>query len=322
MKVLVTGGAGFIGSHVVLELLKGGDDVVACDIQITQNALDQILGEQDRRRLKLERVDIAQAASLAKMIRTHNVEVIAHIASPLSAMTEQDPELAIRNMIQMQHAVLEAAYAANLRKVVWASSSGVFGGVDKYPVVPLPNGAPHYPTNLYGACKSFNEYLAAHYTLRFGLDTLGLRFPAVYGLARLRGATYFRDLVEKPALGQACRLPMGDAVYNWLYVADAALLVSRGLHVERTSTRNFNVGSEVASMRHAVAMIREWLPDAVIELEPGSYGVIAEYDCTALREEVGFVPQWSLRRALLHCINAVRARAGLPLVGGAVAVQP
>ena len=313
MRVLVTGGAGFIGSYVVLDLIRTGHEVVAYDIKVAENSLDHVLNESEHRQVNLVAGNVTDAEKLTETIAAFNVDSIAHLASPLTQQTEGAPEFAIHNMIQGQQIVLEAARAANLKKVVWASSVGVYGPAKLYPNLPLPNDAPHYPVSLYGACKSFNEYLSTYYTEKYGLDTLGLRFPLVYGVGRLRGnGLYFVDLFEKPALGQPCRVPLADAVYDWLYVVDAAQLVVRALGVSQTRTRCFNVGGEFAPMRKAVALIRKWIPDAVFEMEPGEYPIVEEYDCSALEEEVGFIPCWSLESGLRKSLDLVRERVGLP----------
>jgi nucleoside-diphosphate-sugar epimerase len=315
MNILVTGGTGFIGAYVVRELLQSGHAVVAYDFQIAQNSIDGVLEEADRSRATLVEGNVTDSAALALAIQKYEIEVIAHLASPLSLQTEEDPGFAIQNMIGAHRVVLEAARSANLRKVVWAGSAGVYGHPDRYETLPLPNDAPHYPTTLYGACKSFNEYLSTFYTEKYGLDTLGLRFPLVYGMGRMRGAAmYFVDLVEKPALGLPCRVPLADAVYDWLYVADAARLVVQSLSAGRTKTRNFNVSGEFASMRKAIDIVKQWLPDAVFELEPGEYTIAEEYDASTLKREVGFTPRWSLEQGLHECLNIVLKGAERPLL--------
>jgi UDP-glucose 4-epimerase len=316
MNVLVTGGAGFIGSYVVRDLLNAGHAVTAYDIQIADNSLDHVLDEAAHKCVNLVAGDVTDQVKLIEIIRELQIDSIAHLASPLSAQTENKPEFAIRNMIQAQQIVLESARIARLRKVVWASSVAIYGPARYYSTLPLSNEAPHHPVSLYGACKSFNEYLAAHYTDQYGLDTVGLRFPLVYGVGRLRGnGMYFADLIEKPALGLPCRVPLADASYDWLYVVDAAHLVVRALGIGMTRSRSFNVGGEFAPMRRAVALIREWVPDAVFELEPGEYPIVEEYDCSALKEEIGFNPAWPLRRGLRECLDLVRERVGLPALG-------
>lgn len=65
-------------------------------------------------------------------------------------------------------------------------------------------------------------------------------------------------------------------------------------------------------MRRAVEIIREWLPDALFEFEPGEYPIAQDFDCGTLRNELGFTPQWPLRKALRESLNIVRTRAGLP----------
>src|SRR5207244_7563835 len=98
--------------------------------------------------------------------------------------------------------VFEAALAVGAGKVVWASSSAVFGSAARREDR-IDNDSFHAPQGLYGATKSFNEQLGAHYQRVYGLDNVGLRFPFVYGfgraltVARGTGASFAAELLDK-----------------------------------------------------------------------------------------------------------------------------
>ncbi len=117
MNVLVTGGAGFIGSYVVRELIRAHHTVVAYDIQVTQNSLDHVLSDDERSRVILVAGDMTNTAGLNETIRQYDIETIAHLASPLSAQTEDNPAFAIRNMIEAQYVLLEAARMAKVLRL-------------------------------------------------------------------------------------------------------------------------------------------------------------------------------------------------------------
>jgi nucleoside-diphosphate-sugar epimerase len=314
-SVLVTGGFGFIGAHVVQLLLRAGRRVVVIARQVDGNSADEILDADERSAVDIIANEIPVAGELAVLLRGHQVDLIVHLASPLSVHTAGDPGLAVTGMVLPQLSILDAARDAGVRKVVWASSVGVFGRTSDYAELPIPNDAPHHPLTLYGAAKSFMERLSSQYTEAHGLPTLGLRFPLVYGPGRRRGGGQFTTrLIEGAALGNGIVAEGSDDRYNWMYVADAARSVELALAAAPTKSLALTVGGDVATVGEVADILTEWLPDAPRRDDPGSSQLVADYDLTAARAEIGFAPETSLRAGVLATFNAARRRAGLRLV--------
>jgi nucleoside-diphosphate-sugar epimerase len=108
-----------------------------------------------------------------------------------------------------------------LSKGVWISSGSVFGPPEAYSQEYIPNDAPHFPQNLYGATKSIDEQFAAYYADRYKLDISAIRLVLVYGAWQSHGRTaaIIREMVVNPALGKPGKVPAADVnVLGWTYV--------------------------------------------------------------------------------------------------------
>jgi UDP-glucose 4-epimerase len=310
--VLVTGGLGFIGTNVVRELLRGGTRVVVIDRQREGNSADEVLSPEERAEVRCVAGAIPGVRTLTRLLREFAVEAVVHLASPLSTATETRPKLAADDMIKPHLAILEACRMARARRLVWASSVGVFGRASDYPRLPIPNDAPHLPLTLYGAAKSFLERLSTHYSARYGLETLGLRFPLVYGPGRQRGGGQFTTrLIEGAALGGRCVVDAADERYDWMYVADAARAVLLAMQAGPTPSGALTVCGEAATTRQVAEMLGEWFPQAELELRAGSAGLVADFDPRPALEQLGYRPGRSLQEGVLATANAARQRAGL-----------
>ena len=202
-----------------------------------------------------------------------------------------------------------------MRRLVWASSVGVFGQVHDYPRLPIPNDAPHIPQTAYGAGKAFLEHLTSQYAVCHGLDTLALRFPLVYGPGRRRGGGQFTtELIEGAALGERRVIDSADQRNDWMYVGDAARSVLLATRASRTTARAITVGGETATTRSVAEMLRTWFPGAEFILADGGSDLVADFDPSTALDQLGYAPTTSLRHGLLATANAALERAGLPLV--------
>jgi UDP-glucose 4-epimerase len=311
--VLVTGGLGFIGAHIVRDLLESGVRVFVVDRELEANSADEVLDRQQLESIGILATAIPGAQELASLLRQNSVEMVAHFASPLATVTEVNPRLTIDEMIVPQLAILEACRKAGVQRLVWASSVGVFGRISQYPDGQIGNDAPHYPFTLYGAAKAFLERLSTHETASAGVETVGLRFPLVYGPGRKRGGGLFStELIEGAALGRRCLVEAGDTRNDWMYVTDAARSVVLAMRASSVSSGALTVGGEVASTREVADLLREWFPDSELEVLAGTRDdLVYDFDPEPAFRELGYTPEYTLRDGVRATANAARVRAGL-----------
>jgi UDP-glucose 4-epimerase len=173
VRSLVTGGAGFIGSHLVDALLAQGDDVTVVD---HLNRLDNLAHAGDAR---LVRGDVTDVAAMQAACAEARPEVVFHLAAQIDVRTSvRDPSTDAHVNVGGTAAVLTAARDAGVRRVVLASTAGVYGDPE---TVPTPERARIAPLSPYGASKAAAESYLALWSRLHGLSTLSLRMSNVYG---------------------------------------------------------------------------------------------------------------------------------------------
>ncbi|MER8680407.1 NAD-dependent epimerase/dehydratase family protein [Mesorhizobium sp. M1405] len=185
MAILVTGAAGFIGSHVCLKLLDRGDEVVGLDNLndyydplLKKARLTQLLG---RRGFSFLKVDIAEPMELAGSVSGQKIGKVVHLAAQAGVRYSlENPQAYIRSNINGHLEILEFCRGlSSLEHLVYASSSSVYGGNRK---VPFSEGdRVDHPVSLYAATKKSDELMSHTYAHLFGLRQTGLRFFTVYG---------------------------------------------------------------------------------------------------------------------------------------------
>ena len=314
---LFVGGGSFIGAYAVRSLLREGHAVTAYDVNIRDNAIHRVLSEEELAHVRFIQGDILDLVNLLHSARESQAEAVVSLAAALIPQCQAQPLLGTRINVEGLNNVFEAARLLGLRRVVWASSIAVFGPQSAYAAAP-DDDARHLPMNVYGACKSMNEFMGNHYFRQFGVDNIGLRFTVVYGPHRLRGALAYRlgvELLERPAHGQPGRVPAGDGVINWQYVEDAAQAILAALrHDGPTRTRVFNTGGEALRVREAAAAVRGILPEADIAVEPGESQGIYRLNIDSAARELGYRPAYTFADGARATIDRYRDLQGLPPV--------
>ncbi|GAC1460715.1 MAG: NAD-dependent epimerase [Steroidobacteraceae bacterium] len=184
MKILVTGAAGFIGSHVAQRLLARGDEVVGLDnlneyydVTLKQARLARLTASTNFRFVKL---DLTDTAAMAALFAAERFARVVHLAAQAGVRYSlEDPHAYVNSNVTGTLSVLEGCRHNGVGHLVYASTSSVYGANTNMPFS-VHNIADH-PLSLYASTKRANELMAHNYSALFGLPTTGLRFFTVYG---------------------------------------------------------------------------------------------------------------------------------------------
>ena len=300
-KVVVTGAAGFIGSHVVEALLARGDVVVGIDNFDTfydpdlkrANLADAMLHPS----FELVEADVRDAAAMRRVIDAFHPDVIAHFAARAGVRPSiQDPALYVAVNVLGTTVLLEAARAAKISRIIVASSSSVYGN-DATP--PFREDEPAIsPISPYAATKRAAELMCESYASLFDwMRIISLRFFTVYG-PRQRPDLAIHSFTRKIVAGEV--VPFfgdGTAERDYTYITDTVQGVLGAIDRSRTSKPGheiFNLGeSAVTSLSTLVQLIERALGvTARLERLPSQPGDVRRTlaDISRAREYLGYAP--------------------------------
>ncbi|MCL4369899.1 MAG: NAD(P)-dependent oxidoreductase [Chloroflexi bacterium] len=263
MTVLITGGTGWIGSHVVRELVARDQQVVTFDSTREGWRVRDLPGVQ------LVKGDILDFPGLYEAIQKHQVTHLVHLAAILKGDSQRNPKRLFKVNCEGTINVLEAARIAGVRRLVFGSSLAVYGLTTREPV---DEDHPTSPIDMYGATKVLGETFLREYHRLYGLDFAAMRFSHVYGPGRIKGTAVWKDLFEYPARGEKYVLPSGgDHRLNWSYVKDCATATASACLVEKLEYHFFNVCEGVQHTPREIAdlIATEIVPGAQFEIGPG-----------------------------------------------------
>ncbi|HUZ82508.1 MAG TPA: NAD-dependent epimerase/dehydratase family protein [Gaiellaceae bacterium] len=271
MRYVVTGAAGFIGSHLAESLIAAGHEVAALDC--FTDYYDPAVKKENARGLDVQRVDLAEDA-----LDFSGVDGVFHLAGQPGARSFGDvfPVYLRRNVLATQR-VFEAAVAADVQ-VVWASSSSVYGDAERYPTA---EDVTPRPKNPYGVTKLACEQLHDTYARAFGLRAVALRYFTVYG-PRQRPDMAFARIVDALAHDRQFEVyGDGSQSRSFTYVADVVDATARALDA---TPGIYNVGGgDEATLREALELL-EGLAGRPLRV---SYGPSQTGDMQRTRADTG-----------------------------------
>lgn len=316
MAILITGGTGFLGSHLARYLVEvdGETDVVLFDAALNLARVAD-LGE----RVTLVQGDVTEPTEVIEAMDRHGVDRVVHLAFLLTGGSAASPLRAVKINCMGTANVFEAARLRGVRRLVYASSVAAYGHRLSLDDKEHDETTPPVPNTLYGGAKLFMEHLAETYHQGHGLDVIGLRPISVFGLGRgQRYGTARQHFMVRPefaALGQPIVMPPDEMMVDWIYVKDAAKAWNCALNTPTPEHRVFNMAAERRPVGDYTAHARALLPDASIEVSSELEDSLRLVSARRLRDELGFEPSYTLEQGLEDYLREVKERRELGEVG-------
>ena len=310
MRFLVTGAQGCIGAWVVKQLLDQNIPVVSLDLGTDLERLE-LISELAASPL-LERVAgrIEDTDLLTRLVRDKEITHIIHLAAVLMPFCQTQPVSGgMINVIGTLNVFQAARDAGRPVRVVYASSSAVWGPEDAYGARPLSEEDPLKPGTHYGVFKMANEGSARIFYQASGISSIGLRPWTVYGVGRDRGLTADPSLAMKSAvLGKPFQIRVSGFM-DMQYVEDVAETFVKCAQSELEGAHVFNMAGDIVQMNDLVAMIERLAPESrgLLSVSGPQVPVSFHMDATALHTAVPGISHTSLEAGVEQTLNRFEA---------------
>ena len=271
MRVLITGGGGFLGAWVAKRLLLADFRIRIMDSQLSQDRIQTITGIQLSPSIEWLKGDIANSKEV--LLAAKDCHAIVHLAGVLTPMCRHDPLRGAQINVIGTLNVFEAARLHKIARVIYTSSGGVFGP---------SNGQVPFPTTHYGAYKLANEGSARAYWEDHQIASIGMRPFVVYGPGRDSGLSAGPSLAcRAAALGETYAIPFTGSA-GMVYVDDVAAAYEAAVKSTFTGAHTLNLTGHIATMQEVVAAIQLVVPNAHVSCEgpplPSAADSVNEYN--------------------------------------------
>lgn len=298
MRILVTGGGGFIGAWIIRRLMRSDTVLRVLDSKSDRTVVREIAGDAAAESIEWHVGDIADADSVRSAAA--GCDRIIHLAAMLTPACQADPIRGAHvNLIGTLN-LFEAARTHGIDSVAYMSSAGVFGRTD---------GRQPQPDTHYGAFKLACEGSARAYWVDHGIASVGFRPYIVYGPGREVGLTAGPTLACRAAArGEAYVIPFSGRA-DYLYVGDLADAFATACHKPLTGAAAYTIVGEAADAEDIAGLIRAQVRGAEVTAAGPTLPVTADLDPGQVREAFPDIPCTSLKTGVAATIAHYRDHA-------------
>lgn len=315
MKILVTGGAGFVGYHLCKKLTEDGDEVIVYDAFLNfadsgksryQEYLKLRL-DYLKDKVKLVQWDIRNKDQLMRVLKETKPEVVVHLAAlPIASLSDKVGEAGSINLDGTLNVLEAIRHSDSVKRFVYSSSSMVYGDFEKDAA---DESHPTRPVDIYGATKLSGEIFTRAYQKQYGLKATIIRLTSVYGPtdANRRVSQIF---VENALLKKPITLhDGGQAALDFTFVEDVAEGFRLAIKSKKAENETFNISyGQARSLKDFVSVLGNIVPGITVKNEQADMtrpqrGTL---DITKARKLLGFSPKYPLERGLEIYVDFVR----------------
>ena len=263
MTILVLGGTGFIGSRLTQRFVDRGHKVICFDLYPDYARVAHLDG------VEVLAGDVTHIESLMEAIRKCSVQRIVNLAYILPPESEEKLQLAVRVNLTGMNNVFETARLMGIKRVVYASSIGVYGPQSSHGDRPVTEEDDCYPETVYTAHKLWNEFMAHKYMERYDMLLPGLRIANVCGPGRTKGVSAWQGrCIDNLAMGRpATFMSRRDQKLLIVYVDDTAEIFASLCLAETLNHAVYNSLAYSLTAQEFADKIRALLPDADINFD-------------------------------------------------------
>ncbi len=315
MRVLVTGGLGAIGSFATRHLIELGEKPVVYDLRRDLRLVKDIADQ-----MEIVEGDILDWPKLLTTAKKYQIERIIHTAALMPPVCKANPPAAVNINVQGVVNILEVARAIAAKRVVFASTMGVYA--------PTPNPSPNStyevinedyaknPSSLYDATRFFCERLGQQYLENYGLDFIALRFGHTYGPGKLTHGPMasISRIIDNAIQGKETVIPNGgEGKSDFVYNRDTGRALVLACLANNVKHHQFHISTgTLHTYAEYVEAVRQAVPGAKIKIGPGIdfLGVghfrCFVYDLSRAREELGYTPKYDLTHGIADYVKLVQ----------------
>lgn len=241
-KVIVTGGAGFIGSHLTRRLLKIGAEVLVVD-NFSTGKKENLKDVLNSKKLKVTKCDVNKYSSLKRVFNSFQPDYVFHYAAVVGVKWLEETPLRVLEDIEGLKNIFDLSLKYNVKKIVFSSSSEVYGEPMS---LPEKEDGGHNPSDVYSLVKLIGEHLVQIYYQKYKLPACALRFFNVYGPMQESSAYGFVvGIFMKQVLKGQNPTIFGDGLQtrDFIYIEDNVEAAIRALLTKRSDGQIINVGA-------------------------------------------------------------------------------